>query len=422
MSLHRFRAYPLYLILSATLRLAGTIMYTTLTMYYVTTIRMNPLQLVLVGTVLEGTYFLFEVPTGIVADTVSRRLSVIIGVLVVGGAFMLEGALPLFTGILLAEGIRGVGETFLSGATDAWLADEVGEEQVGRIYIRSGQINRLVSLVGIAASVGLASIRLNLPALVGGGLCVALGFVLILAMPEHGFRPMARDERTTWQMLGSTLRASVQAIRGSGLLPVLLAVSLFAGAASEGFDRLWEAHLVLDLRLPGLGIFQPVVWFGIISTAGQVLSLLATEVLRPRLEATSANPRRLMWSLLLLDGITMVCVIVFGLAGRLGLALAVVLVKGVADSLSQPLHDTWLIQNTESRTRATVLSMIGQANSLGQVAGGPGVGAVGMASMRTAIVLAGALLSPTTWLYLRVLRRSAGKAAAPAPEMALPEP
>jgi len=36
---------------------------------------LGPLQLLLMGTVLEVTYLLFEVPTGVVADTVSRRLS-----------------------------------------------------------------------------------------------------------------------------------------------------------------------------------------------------------------------------------------------------------------------------------------------------------------------------------------------------------
>ena len=62
---------------------------------------------------------LCEVPTGVIADTYSRRLSVIIGVLIMGGAFVLEGLAPLVAAVLLAEVIAGVGETFLSGATDA---------------------------------------------------------------------------------------------------------------------------------------------------------------------------------------------------------------------------------------------------------------------------------------------------------------
>ena len=421
MSSRESRSTLIYLILSGTLRLVGAVIYTTLTVYYVTTIHMNPLQLVLVGTVLEGSYFLFEVPTGVVADTISRRLSVIIGVLVIAAAYLLEGAIPLFASILLAEGIRGVGETFLSGATEAWLAGEVGEEAVGPIYIRSGQINRVVSLVGVATSVGLASIRLNLPALAGGGLCLALGLFLVWTMPEHGFHPAPRGQRSTWQVMGHTFKASLQAVRSSDLLPVLLAVTFFAGAASEGWDRLWEAHLLTSFSLPALGVLKPVAWFGIISAVGLLLSLATTELLRPRLEALSQRPRGIARMLLILDGITMICVIVFALTGHLALAIVAVLIKGVADSLGQPLHDTWLIQNTEPGLRATMLSMIGQTNSLGQIAGGPGVGAVGVASMRAALALAGVLLSPIAYLYARVLRRRAPGLAEPLPEVTTPE-
>jgi len=151
------------------------------------------------------------------------------------------------------------------------------------------------------------------------------------------------------------------------------------------------------------------------------VSLATTELLRPRLEALSQRPRGIARMLLILDGITMICVIVFALTGHLALAIVTVLIKGVADSLGQPLHDTWLIQNTEPGLRATMLSMIGQTNSLGQIAGGPGVGAVGVASMRAAIALAGVLLLPIAYLYGRVLRRKAPGLAEPLPEGTTPE-
>ena len=47
--------------------------------FFVTELEMSPLELVLTGTALEVAYFLFEVPTGIVADTYSRRASVVVG-------------------------------------------------------------------------------------------------------------------------------------------------------------------------------------------------------------------------------------------------------------------------------------------------------------------------------------------------------
>src|SRR6187200_2043409 len=57
--------------------------------YLVQTVHLSPLQLVLMGTAMEAAVFLFEVPTGVVADTYSRRLSLVIGYLGMGVAWML---------------------------------------------------------------------------------------------------------------------------------------------------------------------------------------------------------------------------------------------------------------------------------------------------------------------------------------------
>src|SRR6476661_3342418 len=127
--------------------------YTLMTVYYVQSAGLNPLQLVLVGTFLEITCFVSEVPTGVVADTFSRRLSVIIGTVVIGIGFVLQGLIPFFLAIVLAEIIRGVGETFISGALQAWLADEVGEDNVGPVYLRASQLGQLGGLAGVVISV-----------------------------------------------------------------------------------------------------------------------------------------------------------------------------------------------------------------------------------------------------------------------------
>ena len=61
--------------------------------YYVRVVGLQPLDLVLLGTVVLVAGLLFEVPTGVVADTYSRRLSVVIGVaLSVGACFRRPGA------------------------------------------------------------------------------------------------------------------------------------------------------------------------------------------------------------------------------------------------------------------------------------------------------------------------------------------
>lgn len=89
---------------------------------------------------LEAATFLGGIPTGIVADTYSRRLSVIIGVFLTGLGFILEGSVPNFYAILVAQVLWGIGHTFISGALEAWLTDEIGEHNAGPAFLRGSQV------------------------------------------------------------------------------------------------------------------------------------------------------------------------------------------------------------------------------------------------------------------------------------------
>jgi DHA3 family tetracycline resistance protein-like MFS transporter len=94
-----------------------SMMFVVTSLYEATVAGLTPVQLILVGTVLELSAFVFEVPTGIVADVYSRRVSIIIGYLLMGLGFLIEGFFPSFLPILLAQVIWGLGYTFTSGAT-----------------------------------------------------------------------------------------------------------------------------------------------------------------------------------------------------------------------------------------------------------------------------------------------------------------
>ena len=181
-------------LLSGGSALGDTLVWTLAPVYFVRTVGMSPLQLVLVGTFMELTIFACEIPTGIVADVVSRRLSVVIGYLVMGGAIVFSGLVAEPAAVMAAWSVWGLGYTFGSGATDAWLADEIGVENVRPVYLRSAQLGRAVALAAIGGSVALGLVSLQLPIVVGGAVIAAVGLVLAFAMPEQGFRPAPRGE------------------------------------------------------------------------------------------------------------------------------------------------------------------------------------------------------------------------------------
>lgn len=114
-------------------------------------------QLLLIGTVIMATGFLFETPTGVVADLYSRKLSVIIGGVLIGVCFILTGSIPLYSVALMAALIEAIGDTFVSGALDAWISDEVGADRVGQLWLRAAQLGTPAHWLGIGASILLAT-------------------------------------------------------------------------------------------------------------------------------------------------------------------------------------------------------------------------------------------------------------------------
>src|SRR5579862_1100940 len=431
-------AYSVYLFIECAYALFNGVYSTMVVVYRVQAAHLNPLQLVLVGTMLEGTIFLCQVPTGALADTFSRRRSVIIGMLLTGVGILLQGAFIYFWTILCAQVLWGLGYTFISGAEEAWLADEIGVEAAGKAYLRASQLSQGVGIAGIVISVALGSIRLSLPILVAGGLFLALGAALIVIMPEHGFHRVSAAQATTtsgvllppleqpakvaaladqpgapnslsnWAALRRTLAQGWRLMRHSPILLTILGITLIWGMSSEGFDRLGEVHMLIDIHLPALGPFNSVVtWFGIFSLGSTLLTIGVVEVILRRVNTnTHQSVARALFAA---TGLLTISVMVFGLTGNFALALALYWLIMTIRGVSNPLSIAWVNQNTDSRVRATVLSLTGQADALGQIAGGPIVGVIGeFVALRAAIVTAGAALSPALLLFARALGQRHG--------------
>jgi MFS transporter, DHA3 family, tetracycline resistance protein len=408
----RLSAYTVYLLFSGATSLSFSIIFTVNMVYQVEVAKLNPLQLVLVGTVLESAAFICQVPTGVLADMYSRRLAVILGIFVFGLAFILEGSFPRFDVIVASQILFGVGATLMDGAEQAWITDEVGEERVGHVFLRSTQVGLITGLLGAAISVALGSLRLNLPIVMGGAMSVVIAVFLLFFMPENNFHPAPKTERRTWRDMGNTFLSGLRVVRGRTILITILLIALLYGLYSEGFDRLWTAHFLSNFTFPALGQFKPVVWFGILSVVGTLLTLGATEVVRRWIDI--ALQRILIRVLFVLNVLGIVSLLVFALAGNFFLAVAAVLLFRVFRTVNEPIYTTWLTQNIEAKVRATVISMRGQVDAFGQIVGGPPIGYIGTAfSIRAALVTASALLSPVLFLYAYAARKSREKLTQP---------
>lgn len=388
-----------YYVLNGVATFCFTLSFTVNMVYLATEVGLDPLQLVLVGTVLEITCFVFEVPTGIVADLYSRRTSILIGFALIGAGLLLQ-TVPLFVAILAAQVVWGVGYTFTSGAAQAWITDEVGEHRVAHVFTREQQVKLAAGLAGTLVAGLLSLLDLVLPMVLSGLGFLALTGWLLRVMPEHHFTPTPIGQRETFQHMAATFRAGIRLARSRPVVKGLLLVTVFIGLASEAFDRLWLVRIVQDFPLPPLlGADNVGSWFALFGLAGSALALLAS-LLGDRLGLARLGAVRPGRVLAVLGAVHVLCVLGVALAGSLVLLLAALWLRGAVYAVAAPVEAAWLNRELRPEIRATVLSMNGQVNAIGEVLGGPPLGALASrTSVATALVVSAGLLSPVVAIY-----------------------
>ncbi len=375
-----------------------------MSVYLVQQLHLSPLQLVLMGTAMEAAVFLFEIPTGVVADTYSRRLSLVIGYLGMGVAWLAVGLVSAPWLIIALWGVWGFAYTFTSGAEEAWIADEVGADRVGPIFLRAARWGQAGAVVGLLLQVAVGTQSLRAGVILGGVFTILCGIGCILFMPETGFRRRPRAERASaLTELQATAFAGARYAWAAPVIVLLAGVQVFMGASSEAFDRLKEAHFLRDVGLPAIGSLDPVVWFGIFWLVGMLLNIAAIGSLIKSVER--GGRQTVAYFLFAFTAIELVAMLVFALTGQVWVAIGALLGVFFCRNMANPLYDTWLNEQiTDSSVRATVISLTGQANAIGQAGGGPVLGAIGnVCGIRAALATGALAIGPALGLYARAI-------------------
>jgi hypothetical protein len=182
---------------------------------------------------------------------------------------------------------------------------------------------------------------------------------------------------------------------------LLIAATVCMGASAEGFDRLKEAHFLRDVGVPGH--VSPVVFFGALWLIGMANGFIGTTLLIRRVERRGRGV--VSTSLVACTAFEMVAMLVFALAWVPWVAIAGILGVFLARNLSSPLYTIWLNdQITDSRVRATVFSIGGQGDAIGQAAGGPVLGVIGNVwGLRAALTAGAVAIVPALGLFGRAM-------------------
>ncbi len=346
---------------------------------------------------------LFEIPTGVVADTRGRRFSFLLGTLTLLTSTLLYWWMWFtrapFAGWVLASVLIGLGFTFFSGATEAWLVDaladagEAGslEAVFGRAQVATG----VAMLVGaVLGGVIAQASDLGLPYLIRSAVLVLSTVVAWLFMHDRGFTP-DRSARP-----GKAIRAVVAGSIENGLrnAPVrwlMLASPFTAGVGVYVFYALQPYLLGLAGDPKAYGIAGAAA---ALSAGAQIVGgLLVSRIRHLFRRRTDAVLLGTVVGVALLAGL--------GFAPNLWVALVLVAVWSFVWAMVTPLRQSFLNGVIPSAQRATVLSFDSLMGSAGGVVVQPALGRVAdVAGYATSyLVTAGiqALALPFVWLARR---------------------
>jgi MFS transporter, DHA3 family, tetracycline resistance protein len=175
---------------------------------------------------------------------------------------------------------------------------------------------------------------------------------------------------------------------------------LFYGMYSEGFDRLRVKLLLEKFQLPVLFGSNQVAFFVTLEVVATIISIFVIRFAEKRLD--TSDPSAIGRAMFFVTGSITIAMIGFAVSSLLALAVISMLTVDILRGISGPLQTTWINQKLDSSTRATVHSMFGQVDAIGQVTSGPTIGLIANAlSVKLAVSISAILLSPALFFIRR---------------------
>ena len=329
-------------------------------------------EVFIANAVFTGSMALFEIPTGVLADTRGRRASFLLSlaVLLLGtlgyvGVAAIQGGLWMFAAMSV---ILGLGYTFYSGAMEAWLVDALNatgfEGKLDKVFARSAMVSGAAMLIGSIGGGLLGELNLSVPFLARAGL---LGLVFIysfIRMHDIGFTPV----KTPLKSLPSEMRKVAQASIAHGWRQNEVRLLILAGVVQATLLA-WGFHAWQPYFLDLLG--REATWVaGLIAALISIATILGNTIVEWFSQFCNRRTTLLLWA----AGVSAVAIVGVGLAGSFWVAVALYLVSMGAYGVITPVKQAYLHQIIPSEQRATVISFDSLLASSGSMLGQGGLG------------------------------------------------
>ena len=345
----------------------------------------------------------FEVPTGVVADTWGRRTSYLLGTLTLSGSTLLyfflwqvEAAFWLWA---IVSMLLGLGFTFFSGAVEAWLVDAMQyagyEGDLEAVFGRGQMVSGVAMLGGSVAGGVIAQVTsLGVPFLLRVAVLALMFLVAFRLMRDLGFTP-ARDAAPVAAVRNVLMTSLDEGLKNPPVRWVMLAAPFTSGVAFYAFYA--AQPFLLDLW--GDEEAYAVAGLAAAIVAG---SQIAGGYLAPKIRAQF---ERRTTALILGTAVSALALLLLGVTDNFWVALGLLVAWGMVFAAEMPIRQAYLNGMIPSQQRATVLSFDSLMGSTGGVVIQPVLGKTADAYSYPASYVVGAAFQALAVPFLFLSRR-----------------
>jgi len=356
-----------YLWISALMSYGFLLYFTASAIYRIDVAMLKPYELIFLGTALEISIFLFEIPTGILADLKSRKLSIFIGLFIVSLGLFLETSSTLFWVIFLSQSLWGFGYTFISGALSAWVSDETKNEGIEQTFVKAAKYKKAAVVLGIFSAAMIGSVSVRGAMIFSGMLFFGLSIYVFFFVKEQLFVPV-NHHTSVVKSYGIQLIKGAKHIWKNKILRVFWVVVFLLGLYSEGIDRLNELFILDEIGLRNtLNQVSPIWITSIVAMMIALLGFVLLSIVEKHVhKAKYAYTWLIYFTMMMIGGL-----LIFTYLDSAYIAVSGFIVFQIVREAKEPLMELILVRETPTAIKATVLSTMSQTDAIGQLISGP---------------------------------------------------
>jgi MFS family permease len=334
---------------------------------------LNIFQVFVVNGIYSASMAVFEIPTGVFADTLGRKLSFIFSTLVLTlgtiGYVIVGSMNNNFILFCIMSGVLGLAFTFYSGAVEAWLVDALYatkfDGELEEVFAKGMVVSNVAMLIGTTMGGFLGTLNLNIPYITRGAIQVVVLLLAIFYMHDIGYTPRKLERKYLFKEMKAIASESVRFGLGNPSTRYLMGITfVFSSFMMWG----WYAWQPYFLELFGN---TNAIWIAGLIAAGVSFSQICGSVFFKNIKKRFRYRSHVLVIAFLVQSIALIGI---GLTSSFGLAVFLFLIFAFLLGISGPLRQGYIHSIIPSEHRATIISLESLIGSSGSFIGQIGYG------------------------------------------------